>query len=222
MSTENSVTVAEVGGKTVVVNNKRDGVKKYSLFFLGILLSILLQFAKAKFPAHTNEIDKILDFAIMLFPSLGTLALTSPLDKRGVVIEKNNSVSIPERPESPGYGVGISIFVIAFVGLGFLTGCAVKAETIPQREAVKISQPLPLAPIVTASKDVRTKKVPAVGIKKVGAEPGETFSTQSGASCEMRKTVDGWISVCPQPPDGDEFSIRDSLKRDFPNLLTKQ
>jgi hypothetical protein len=217
-----SVTVAEVAGKTVVVNNKRDGIRKYSLFFLGILISVLLQYAKAKFPNHTAEIDKIVDFAIMLFPSLGTLALTSPFDKRGVVIDKDNSVSIPERPESPGYGVGISIFVVAFVGIGFLTGCAVKAETIPQREAVKISQPLPLAPIVTASKDVQTKKVPAVSIKKVGAEPGETFSTQSGASCEMRRTVDGWVSVCPQPTDGDEFSIRESLKNEFPNLLTKQ
>jgi len=236
MADNKTVTVANTtAGETVVINNKKDGLKKYSMFFGGVVLAALIQGVKAAFPKFGPIVDVVLDILSAAFPAIGAMFLTSPLDQRGVVINKNGSVTgdkigIPNPPSAPiPPGTGLSLFIFCFFGLLFAltaSGCSyeqARATARPQLQAATVRQPVPFTPVATMSKTVKKANVQTAGLKNPGAEPGEVFSTVSGGSCEQRLTVDGWVTVCNQPNDGDSFddrnTAREAAKAEFPGLL---
>lgn len=231
MAEPKTVTVAETkAGETVVINNKKDGLKKYSIFFAAVVISALIQGVKAAFPKFSGVVDVILDVASAAFPAIGAMFLTSPLDQRGLVINKDGTVTgdkigIPNPPSAPGStGVGISMLLLCLGLFAFIgTGCVNTTSRTPQGCPATL-RTYPVVPIATATKVTPTAKVATVGLKNPGAQPGEIFSAaQGGASCQQKLTADGWITICPQPDDGDAFDSRNQARAnaiaEFPNLL---
>jgi hypothetical protein len=95
---QKTVTVAESPGKTVVVNNTRDGVKKYGTAVAMFVLAAVLQKLKEVYGFDPNDTKSwgpfIMDMLSALGLAGGGLALTSPFDKRGVVIDKENNITL--------------------------------------------------------------------------------------------------------------------------------
>lgn len=226
MDTKNTIAVANtVAGETVVVNNKKDGVKKYSLFFGSLILGAVIQGIQQLWPNMTPFLHLLLEGIQYLGFAGGTLALTSPFDKRGVVLNTDGSVTGtklngPVPPTGPG-GFGLSMFIAVLalpVMLFGLTGCSFwagadgpAAGAIPQSCPTVYKQPVPLMPVATASRVQPVSNVTTVGLDNPGAFPGEIFSSTQGISCQKRMTTDGWITVCAQPNDGDNFDIRNQM-----------
>lgn len=244
MADSKTVTVASTHtGETVVINNKKDGIKKYSLFFGGLILAAILEGVQQLWPNVSPWIAVAIGALQKLGIMGGAMALTSPFDQRGVVIHPSGAITgekigVPNPPSAPGVGIGMSILpmllfgVFFFAGVFGLTGCDVAARAYsPATTPAAIPQSCPAVmrsyspvPIATATRVTNTVKAATVGLKNPGAEPGETFSNaQGGASCEKRLTADGWITVCPQPNDGDSFDSRNQARQNaivqFPNLL---
>ena len=82
-----------IPGSTVVVNNKRDGVKKYGIFFGSLVLAAVVEGVRQSWPQYGGFVDLALQGLTYLFPTLGAAFLTSPLDLRGVVLHHNGNVS---------------------------------------------------------------------------------------------------------------------------------
>jgi hypothetical protein len=219
-----TVTVAgNLQGQTVVVNNQRDGMKKYLLFFAGLIIAALAQGVVELWPNMGPAVKFGLDMLTLIGVGGGSVMLTSPLDKRGLIMNDAGRVLVsptlnrqvnPDAPTPPmGTGTGIGLSMIAIVlGLGIctlfgLTACEYTAKT-NGRPVASVSQPVPLFPIATATKCRPVSNYPVTGMRNPGAEPGEEFADSGLTRCGTRWTTDGWITVCSQPNDGDEFDAR--------------
>lgn len=237
MATSKSVTIAQTAaGEAVVINNKRDGIKKYSLFFGGLIFAAILEGVQQLWPGMTPFIAVLIGALQKLGILGGAMALTSPFDKRGVVIHGDGTITgdkigVPNPPSAPGTlggGMGMSIFAFAFLGffcmLG-LTACVGTPGARPQSCPTTLSQPVPLVPVATMTRTAPAPVVTTTGLKNPGALPGENFSVASGGSCRTVQSVDGWVTICEQPNDGDVFDARrqNEARRtalaEYPNLL---
>lgn len=91
-----TITVAESPGKTVVVNNQVDGIKKYATAVGLFILSAILHKLKESFGFDPNEPNSWGPFMMQMLSYLsagaGGLALTSPFDKRGVVLKPDGTI----------------------------------------------------------------------------------------------------------------------------------
>lgn len=83
--TANTVSVSQVEGKTVVVNNKLDGAKKTTLMTIALVIASILTSLRGVFPKY----DGIIEIVEKIAYAGAGYALTSPLDIRGVVISKS-------------------------------------------------------------------------------------------------------------------------------------
>lgn len=87
------VTVTPATGTAVVVNNKKDGIKKYSIFFAGLILAAILEGVQQLFPG----LEATIQLLIGLLQKIGLIgagvALTSPFDIRGFVLDKTGLVT---------------------------------------------------------------------------------------------------------------------------------
>lgn len=91
----------------------------------------------------------------------------------------------------------------------FLTGCTETVHRQAPPNVDRISMPMPLIPVATASKSVPLAAKPTTGLKNPGAEPGQTFANGGATDCGYRWTTKGWLMTCPAPNDGTpEFDIR--------------
>lgn len=98
-----------------------------------------------------------------------------------------------------------------------LAGCSIETarqQSYAYPEVQKVSMPLtPVVPIAVASKKVRLKSEPAVGLNNPGAEPGQSFGSGGTSECGYRWTSKGWVTSCPAPLDGTaEFDPRNPAR----------
>lgn len=144
---DKTVTVAQTSGTTVVVNNKRDGMRKWSIALAMFLASAIINQVRVQFPQYGEFLEGILRIAEGAGLFGAGMVLTSPFDKRGVVLNQDGSVEVgitpPTGPAGPNFLRSILAALAIISGLllasGTLTGCAKFKKLLPPGQTLDVT-----------------------------------------------------------------------------------